>query len=142
MTADIRDADHIARCCPRRKIEEDGTPAPGAFILRDKDKDEDCLSVNWLECFGDGNVADNIPHVRAELRKHYETREGFKLAVLNVGVAKRAVKTTREVDISVKKDPRDDHRSHACVGGYITNNNDVATTLSEMVRKNDMYPAV
>lgn len=140
MTADIHDADHVARCCSRRKIEDDGTPAPGAFRLRDSDNG--CLSVNWLECFGEENVADNIRHVRAELRKHYKTRENSRLAVLDVGMAKRAVKTTRAVDISVRRDPRDDHRSHACVSGYSTNNDDVATTLSEMVGESDMYPAV
>lgn len=139
MTADIRDADHVARCCSRRKLEDDGTPAPGAFRLRDSD--DGCLSVNWLEYFGKGNVADNIPHARAELRKHYTTKKSGRLAVLNVGMAKRAVKTTREVDISVRSDPRDGHRSHACVGGYLANNDDVATTLSEMVGESDIYPA-
>ena len=139
MTADIHDADHIARCCSRRKLEDDGTPAPAAFRLRDSDNG--CLSVNWLECFGEGNVADNIPHVRAELRRHYRTKKSSRLAVLNVGVAKRAVQTTLKVDISVRPDPQDGHRSHACVGGYPANNDDVATTLSEMVGESDVYPA-
>ena len=139
MTADIRDADHVARCCPKRKLEDDGTPAPGAFELRDGDKG--CLSVNWLECFGGKTVADNIPHARKELRRHYITRKSGRLAVLNVGVAKRAVKETLEVDISVRSDPRDDHMSHACVE-YPANDNEVATTLSEMVGERDVYPAV
>lgn len=64
------------------------------------------------------------------------------MAVLNVGVAKRTVKETCNVDINVRMDPRDDHRSHACVGGYTTNNTDVATTLSEMVGEHDMHSAV
>lgn len=140
MTADIRDADHVARYCSQRNLNADGMPGPDAFKLRDRDNG--CLSVNWLECFGEGNVADNIPHARAELRRHYETKESGRLAVLNVGVAKRAVKATREVDISIRRDPRDGHRSHACVGGYPTNDNDVAMTLSEMIGEGDMYPAV
>ena len=140
MTADIRGADHVARYCPKRKLEDDGTPAPGAFELRDND--EGCLSVNWLECFGGKTVADNIPYAREELRRHYTTKKSGKLAVLNVDVARRAVKETLKVDISVRSDPQDDHRSHACVGGYSTNNNDVATTLSEMVGERDMYSAV
>ena len=140
MTADIRDADHVARYCSPRKLEEDRTPAPSAFRLRCRDNC--CLSVNWLECFGEGSVDDNIPHVRVELRRHYEIKESGRLAVLNVGVAKRAVKETREVDISVRRDPLDGHRSHACVGGYHANNDDVATTLSEMVGEHNMHPAV
>ena len=140
MTEDIRDADHVARYCSPRKLESDGTPAPGAFRLRDRDNG--CLSVNWLECFGEGSVDDNIPHVRAELRRHYETKDSGRLAVLNVGMAKRAVRETREVDISVRRDPLDGHRSHACVGGYRANNYDVATTLSEMVGEHDMHSAV
>lgn len=140
MTADICDADHIARCCSPRSLEEDGTPSPDAFKLRDRDKG--CLSVNWLECFGEQNVIENIPHVRKELSRHYVTKKSGGLAVLNVGIAKRAIKTTNEVDISVRRDPLDDYLSHACVGGYTTNNNEVATTLSEMVGRNDMYSAV
>ena len=139
MTADIHDDDHIARYCPKRNIGDDGTPAPDAFRLRDSDND--CLSVSWLECFEKGNIANNIPHARAELRKHYKTKKSGRLAVLNVGVAKRAVKTTHEVDISVRWDPQDDYRSHTCIGGYPTNNDDMATTLSEMVGKSNMYPA-
>ena len=140
MTADIRGADHVARYCPKRKLEDDGTPAPGAFELRDND--EGCLSVNWLECFGGKTVADNIPHAREALRRHYKTKKSGKLAVLNVEVAKRAVKETLKVDISVRSDPLDGHGSHACVGGYATNNSDVAVTLSEMVGERDMYGAV
>lgn len=140
MTADIQDADHVARYCPRRKLEDDGTPAPGAFELRDDDGG--CLSVNWLECFGGKTVADNIPHARKELRRHYETKKSGRLAVLKVGVAKRAVMETPKVDISVRSDPRDEYRSHACVGWYAANNSDVATTLSEMVGECDMYSAV
>lgn len=139
MTEDIRDADHVARYCSPRKLESDGTPAPGASRLRDRDNG--CRSVGWPECFG-GSVDDNIPHVRAELRRHYETGESGGLAALNVGMAKRAVRETREVDISVRRDPLDGHRSHACVGGYRANNGDVATTLSEMVGEHDMHSAV
>lgn len=90
MTADIQDADHVARCCTKRKQEDDGRPAPGAFELKDDDKG--CLSVNWLEYFGEKTVADNIPHARKELSMHYKTKKSYRLAVLNVGVAKRAVK--------------------------------------------------
>lgn len=140
MIADIGDADHVARYCSPRKLEEDGTPAPGAFRLRDLD--DCCLSVNWLECFEGQSVDVNIQHVRKELRKHYKTKKSGKLAVLNVGAAKRATKTTNKVDISVGRDPQDGYRSHACVGGYSTTNNEVATTLSEMVGEGDMYHAV
>ena len=92
MTEDIRDADHVARYCSPRKLESDGTPAPGAS--RPRDRDNGCRSVGWPECFG-GSVDDNIPHVRAELRRHYETGESGGLAALNVGMAKRAVRETR-----------------------------------------------
>lgn len=139
MTEDIRDADHVARYCSPRKLESDGTPAPGAS--RPRDRDNGCRSVGWPECFG-GSVDDNIPHVRAELRRHYETGESGGLAALNVGMAERAVRETREVDISVRRDPLDGHRSHACVGGYRANNGDAATTLSEMVGEHDMHSAV
>ena len=63
MTADIRDTDHVVRYCSRRNLDADGMPNPGAFKLRDRD--DGCLSVNWLEFFGEEDVASNIPHVRA-----------------------------------------------------------------------------
>ena len=122
---------------PLRKLDKDGLPSPGAFKLRDRDNG--CLSVNWLEYFGKGDIANNIQHVRKELRNHYKTKKSGRLAVLNVGMAKSAVMTTCKVDIHIRSDPRDGHRSHACVE-YPANDNDVATTLSEMVKY--MYPAV
>lgn len=137
MSVDINDADHVARYCSPRKIEEDGTPAPDAFRLRDSDNC--CLSVNWLECFRGQSIVDNILHVRSELCRHRELKKHGRLAVLNVGKAKRAIKITNKLDISVRGDPRDNHRSHACIGGYPTNNNEVAMTLSEMVGEDDMY---
>ena len=139
MTEDIRDADHVARYCSPRKLESDGTPAPGAS--RPGTATTDAGLSAGLSASG-GSVDDNIPHVRAELRRHYETGESGGLAALNVGMAKRAVRETREVDISVRRDPLDGHRSHACVGGYRANNGDVATTLSEMVGEHDMHSTV
>lgn len=53
-----------------------GTPAPGAFRLRDSDND--FLSVNWLECFEKENIDDNIPYVWEELRRHYKTKKSNK----------------------------------------------------------------
>ncbi|MXY60858.1 MAG: hypothetical protein F4Y82_01910 [Cenarchaeum sp. SB0665_bin_23] len=137
MIVDIDDADHVARYCSPRKIKEDGTPAPGAFRLRDCDNC--CLSVNWLECFRGQSIVDNILHVRSELCQHRELRKNGRLAVLNVGKIKRAIKITNKLDINVKRNPRNNHRSHACIGGYPTNNNEVAMTLSEMVGVDDMY---
>ncbi len=140
MVADIRDADHVARYCSPRKLEEDGTPAPNAFRLRDRDGC--CLSVNWLECFKGQSVDDNIPHIRSELRQHYEPKKNGWLAVLNVGEAKHVIKTSHGVEIHVRRDRPNDYPSHACVGGYSTNDNEVATALSEMVGKNNMHRAV
>ena len=139
MISDIDDADHVARYCSPRTLEDDGTPAPNAFKLRDRDNC--CLSVNWLEYFGAQSVDGNIPHVRNELR-HLDLKENGRLAVLNVGIAKLVTKTANNVNISVRRDPQSGYQSHACIGGYSTNDNAVATALSEMVGVGDMYKAV
>lgn len=139
MISDIGDADHVARYCSPRKLEEDGTPAPGAFKLRDSDNC--CLSVNWLEYFEAQSIDDNISYARRELCQ-LDLKKNGRLAVLNVGMAKRATKTTNKVDISVRRDPHNGYRSHACIGGYPANDNEVATTLSEMVGEGNMYSAI
>ena len=133
----IRDADHVARCCSLRSLDKDGRPGPGAFEL--KNKDDGCLSVTWLEHFGKQSVADNIPPAREELCENYTIRNGGKLAVLNVGAAKRAIRLTHGIDISVRKNPRDRYLSHACIEGYPTNDVAVATTLSDMVGEDCLY---
>ncbi len=90
MTMNVCDADHVARCCSPRPLDEDKIRGHGAFEL--KNKDGSCLSVTWLEHFEKQSVADNIPPAREGLCENYKTMNGSKLAVLNVRITKRAIK--------------------------------------------------
>lgn len=140
MTAHICDADHVARYCPPRCVEEDGTPAPCAFEL--KARDECCLSVSWLEYFGGQSTTNNVECVRRELRQHYELKKNGRLAVLNIGMVKYRIETEHGIALYVKRDPQQDYPSHACISGYSTGDEETTATLSEMVGVNDVYPAV
>lgn len=137
MTTNINDIEHIVRCCPQRYLDHEGKPEFMAFKIQPKD--QGCLSVVWLEHFGKQTVADNIPLARDELCKNYKTTNDNKLAVLNVGVMKQTIKQTHGIDINVRTDP-DEYPSHACIEGYPTNDEAVATTLSDMARDGRLYP--
>lgn len=78
----IPDDHHIARYCKPSKISEEGQIEFGAFMLR---KDEDRLSVDWLDLLNCSNRECEI----IEMRKIYPSRltvgAKAKIAILKVG---------------------------------------------------------
>ena len=86
----IPDEDHIARYCNPSKISEDGQIEFGAFMLR---KDEEGLSVDWLELLNCSNRESEI----LEMRKIYPSRLAVgakaKIAILKVGEVRKKVQT-------------------------------------------------
>lgn len=86
----IPDEDHIARYCKPSKISEDGQIEFGAFMLR---KDEEALSVDWLEFLKCSSREDEI----IEMRKIYPSRLAVgakaKIAILKVGAVRKKVQT-------------------------------------------------
>lgn len=86
----IPDEDHIARYCKPSKISEDGQIEFGAFMLR---KDEEGLSVDWLELLNCSSRESEI----LEMRKIYPLRLAVgakaKIAILKVGEVRKKVQT-------------------------------------------------
>jgi hypothetical protein len=90
----IPDQHHIARFCRPMQV-PDGQIQATAFMLR---KDEECLSVNWLEFLNRSSRESEI----AELRKIYSAKFNVgaraKIAVLNVGEVREKVLTEIQID--------------------------------------------
>lgn len=83
MTDDpLPPGDHVARFCKGQFIAEDDRVEPGAFMLR---KDEEYLSVQWMERLGKPSRGEGISEVRKILSGHLKIRRPSKIAVLNVG---------------------------------------------------------
>lgn len=82
--------DHIARYCKPSKISEDGQIEFSAFMLR---KDEEGLSVDWLEFLKCSSRENEI----IEMRKIYPSRltvgAKSKIAILKVGEVRKKVQT-------------------------------------------------
>lgn len=97
----IPDEHHVARHCQPTSIREDGTPGPGAFICDDADG----ISCNWLEYFS-SERAQQVSEVRAALAAQRKIRRSHKLAILNVGVARRGAFERLGQQIAIVKDPR------------------------------------
>ena len=82
----LPDADHFSRYCKPSDV-QDGEPLSTAFQLREN---EDCLSVNWLEYFGEVGQPAAVELVRESfLRKSYQLKVNGRFAVLNVAPQSR-----------------------------------------------------
>ena len=136
----LPDDDHASRYCKPTAVGDDGLPMASAFALRNE---ENYLSINWLEYFGEPNLSDAVQRVRAAFRnKRYKLRPQGRFVVLHVGAAKTAVldatgKTLRIDNLPFKDDP-----SHAGILGYSSDDLMVALELKALVRDRDVYHAV
>lgn len=85
MIVPVPDDHHVARHCPKSKLDEEGWPRPTAFMLKVV-RDEKSLSVNWLEYLGVLERSDQIAELREVYkRKKYMIGSTSKFAVLQVG---------------------------------------------------------
>lgn len=114
-------------------------PTTGAFTLR---AGEDYLSVNWLEHFSAGDVVTAVQLARAAVGRQLELRRNGRLAVLNVGAARRAVARDAGFGLRIEHMPTDSDPSHAAMftgGGHRTK---IAVELVALISSEDVYPAV
>lgn len=103
---------------------------------------EDYLSVNWLEFFGMPDRATAVGEMREVFGASFDLRVSGRFAVLNVGDAVRRVLESTGYAVRAEHLPTDDNPSHAGIVGYSHDDAEVARTLAEMVRREDVYPAV
>ena len=135
----LSDSDHVVRYCKPSSVDESGRPMTSAFAMR---SGEAHPSVNWLEYF-DSQRDVGVYRVRETLvGKAFQLRHGGRFAVLNVGVAKVAVKRHLDRALHINHLPREDDPSHAGVFGYGEADFAVAAEIRALVGPNDVRRAV
>jgi hypothetical protein len=136
MTGDhLPEQDHVSRYCKPKTLGEDDQPSRTSFMLR---PDDDYLSVNWLEYFGDIGRQEQL----TEIRRHITLTLAAtgKFAILNVGKALQHVRThsdKRNVAILHEPIPEDD--SHSGIHGYSHEDDLVADLIAEVIQ--ETHPA-
>ena len=140
MTGDpIPESDNVSRYCSPLRVDDRGMPLPQAFQLR---RGEGSLSVNWLEYFTTGDLSIAIDMVRAAFHdRGFSLRPNGRFAVLNVAEVK-AVGRENSISLLVQHDPRPDDGSHASILGILEDDFLVAVALAQLVRRENVYPAV
>lgn len=96
----VPNTDHIARHITPGKCHGDEASID-AFTLR-LDKDEDYLSVDWLEKSGKTQLEEQIAHVVAQIVARKRTiKASHRLARLNVGASKELVSSICGIALDV-----------------------------------------
>jgi hypothetical protein len=83
----IPDDNHIARLCSRKHVKDEQIQ-PTAFHLR---KDEDYLSVNWLEFLNYSCREEEMDEIRNIYKAKLEIKPRDRIAILNVGTVRSEV---------------------------------------------------
>ena len=121
---------HVTRYCSPVRV-DDGAPMASAFELR---TDEQFLSVNWLECWGDAPVTEALEWVRHEVGRGLQLREGGVFAILNVDDVKVAVTRITGAAPRVTHQPTPIMQSHAGVFDFGVQHRDVAVELAVLAK--------
>ena len=129
----LPDQDHISRYCAPKNA-PDGQPTGASFMLR---QDEEFLSVNWMEHFGDIGQEAQLTEIRESITLSLAASGIF--AVLNVGEIINQVQRNSERELAVLHEPTPDDLSHSGVHGYGHEDDLVADLIAEVVLKT--YPA-
>ena len=132
----LPDEDHVSRYCSPARVES-GLPSAAAFELRPQDQ---FLSVNWLEYWGQPDLVVALDRVRKEF--HLQVREDGRFAVLNVSAVKLAIERVTQRQSSVTHQPTVAMESHAGAFGFSSNDFEVAVELARMAHPQDVFPAI
>lgn len=125
----LPDQDHIARYCKPKTLNENGRPSRTAFMLK---PDEDYLSVNWLEYFGEIEREEQLNKIRRHIQLSLASTG--KLAVLNVGKTLKHVHINSGMtDVSVLHEPTSEDPSHSGIHGYGYEDDLIADLIAEVV---------
>ena len=112
----IPDPDHVARYCGGSQIRTDGKVSGMAFRLKPR---EEYVSINWLEQLDRTSRSIQIDLLRPILARSLRIGAKARIAVLNVGEVKRAVRSespdAREIDF--RHEPLEGDPSHGGIFG-------------------------
>jgi len=129
----IPDKNHIARLCVPKTV-PDGQIEASAFMLR---KDEESLSVNWLECLNCSSREREIAEVQKGYSTKLDIRPKARIAVLNVGEVCEKVKTESpdKRNLDVLHDPEEVDPSHSGIYNMRPDNELIAELILQTVRE-------
>ena len=96
--------------------------------------DEDFLSVNWLEYFGDIGREAQLAEIRRHIRLSLAVTGTF--AILNVGKTVEYVRTNSDIQtFAVLYEPTPEDPSHSGIHGYTHEDDLVADLIAETVQE-------
>ena len=131
----VPDSDHITRYCGGSSVESDGTINRMAFRLR---KDEEYLSVNWLEFLEKTSREEEITEVRNVLRKKLTLGSRSRITVANVGSLINHIRAERILKVQHEPELPDDP-SHSGIFGYGIDDDLIELMIAEVFQES--YPA-
>ena len=134
----LPDQDHVSRYCSPLRV-ENGLPLAAAFELRAQDE---FLSVNWLEYWGEPDLDTALDEVRKELQRDLQVKNDGRLAVLNVSEVKLAIEQVTRRPSSITHQPTVTMKSHAGVFGFSTSDFEAAVELARIARPESVFPAI
>ena len=134
----LPDQDHVTRYCSPMRV-ENGLPLAVAFEPREQDQ---FLSVNWLEYWGELDLDASLDQVRKELQRDLQVKNEGRLAVLNVSEVKLAIEQVTRRPSSITHQPTTTMESHAGVFGFARSDFEVAVELARIARPENVFPAI
>jgi hypothetical protein len=123
----LPDQDHISRYCAPKTL-ADGHPTGASFMLR---QDEEYLSVNWLEYFGDIGMDAQINNIREYIELSLAASGLF--SVLNIGEIIDYVQSNGEKHLAILYEPTSGDPSHSGIYDYRHEDDLIADLMSEIV---------
>ena len=129
----------VSRYCRPTSIGEDGLPLWTAFELREN---EDYLSVNWLEYFGELTTTELVNSIRCALSKSLRLSTNGRLALLKVEEIKLIRHEANQSSLLVNHVPLSNDESHAGIFGLAGENQRIAVELRALLSLGDIYLAV
>ena len=134
----IPDENHIARHCQPQGLDEaQRLPTAKAFLRKPTERS---MSVGWLEYLKGVDLGDCISRFRKTLSSQRVVRQSHRLAVLRVGIVRKALR--KEPNIEIKHDPKDGYHSHAGICGCEIGDLRVAVLLKDLVQVGDVHPGL
>lgn len=129
----LSNSDHVLRYCRPRYV-NGGIIHFSAFELR---LDEEFLSVNWMEYFGESvSVEEQTEGIRTALSKKLELKSNGRFARFHVGTVKARIQNTEVKQVPGPKDP-----SHAGIYSG-KDNRETALELKNIIESDDVFPAL
>lgn len=128
---DLPEDDRVSRYCKPSSI-DDGMLLPAAFEIR---KNEDHLSVNWIEYFGEPSLPVAVGKIRNALRdKNYQIKPSGRFAMVPVRDVVETAPGATGQRLRVKHMPEPKDESHSGIFGYTAADYDIAATLAAQAR--------